>query len=109
MHDVRDPVPFFWSDSSGTGQRVANDAQVFSAQLELRIQSATLFYQYRNLTGRAYEQIPGLTMPPNDTLTEPLTVPVPPNVAESATVTALLDASDPFTSSVPALIVVLPE
>lgn len=64
MHDVRDPVPFFWSDSAGTGQRVANDAQVFSAQLELRIQSATLFYQYRNLTGRAYEQIPGLTMPP---------------------------------------------
>ena len=32
--------------------------------LEIRIQSATLFYQYRNLTGAAYEQIPGLTMPP---------------------------------------------
>lgn len=64
IHDVREPVPFFWSGTPGQTQRVADDAQVVTALLEIRIQSATLFYQYRNLTGRAYEQLPGLTMPP---------------------------------------------
>ena len=64
IHDVRDPVPFYWTSSAGPTQRVADDAQVVTAQLEIRIQSASIFYQYRNLTGRAYEQIPGLTMPP---------------------------------------------
>ncbi len=65
IHEVRDPVPFYWqSRGGGAGQRNANDAQVITGLLEIRIQSATLFYQYRNLTGRAYEQIPGLTMPP---------------------------------------------
>jgi len=64
IHEVRDPVPFYWLSTGGAGQRNANDAQVFTGLLEIRIQSATLYYQYRNLTGRAYEQIPGLTMPP---------------------------------------------
>lgn len=64
IHEVRDPVPFYWLAADGGAQRVANDAQVVTAQLEIRIQSASIFYQYRNLTGRAYEQIPGLTMPP---------------------------------------------
>jgi len=64
IHEVRDPVPFYWLTTDGATQRVANDAQVVTAQLEIRIQSASIFYQYRNLTGRAYEQIPGLTMPP---------------------------------------------
>jgi hypothetical protein len=65
QHTFRDPVPFYWTSTAGALEpRVADDAQVVSALLEIRIQSATLFYQYRNLTGRAYEQIPGLTMPP---------------------------------------------
>ncbi len=64
IHDVRDPVPFYWTATDGVTQRVADDAQVVTAQLEIRIQSASIFYQYRNLTGRAYEQLPGLTMPP---------------------------------------------
>jgi hypothetical protein len=44
--------------------KVTERAQVVSALLELRLQQGTLFYQYRNLTGGDYEQIPGITMPP---------------------------------------------
>ena len=64
MHEIRDPVPFYWTTNGTAAQRVANDAQLVTGLLEIRLQSATIFYQYRNLTGRAYEQIPGLTMPP---------------------------------------------
>lgn len=64
IHELRDPVPFYWTTAAGATQRVAKDAQVVTGLLEIRIQSATIFYQYRNMTGRAYEQIPGLTMPP---------------------------------------------
>ncbi len=64
IHESRDPVPFLWPATSATEQRVAEMSQVVTGLLEIRIQSATLFYQYRNLTGQAYEQIPGLTMPP---------------------------------------------
>jgi hypothetical protein len=62
-HEFRDPVPFFWSANGKTEQRVAQASQVVTGLLEIRIQSATLFYQYRNLTGQAYEQIPGIVMP----------------------------------------------
>ena len=44
--------------------RITERANVVTGLLELRIQRATLFYQYRNLTGGAYEQIRGITMPP---------------------------------------------
>ncbi len=64
IHDYRDPVPFYYAESTGATQRVALDAQVVTGLLEIRIQSASIFYQYRNMTGRAYEQIPGITMPP---------------------------------------------
>lgn len=64
MHESRDPIPFYWPSSGTTTSRVAEMSQVVTGLLEIRIQSATLFYQYRNLTGQAYEQIPGHTMPP---------------------------------------------
>ncbi len=63
MHDMRSSVPFFWTTAGMVVPRLVVPAQVVSALLEIRIQSATLFYQYRNLTGTDYEQIPGILMP----------------------------------------------
>lgn len=64
-YDLRDPVPFYYGRSGADiVARVTERAQVVTALLELRLQRGTLFYQYRNLTGGDYEQIPGITMPP---------------------------------------------
>lgn len=65
-HDVRDPVPFL-SVVGGTDSlevRVTQKATVVTGQLQIRIQRASLFYLYRNLTGVTYEQIVGINMPP---------------------------------------------
>lgn len=64
IHELRNSVPFYWVEDDTFVQRNARNSQVVIGQLEIRIQSATLFYQYRNLTGQRYEQIPGITMPP---------------------------------------------
>lgn len=67
VYDVRDPVPFYFApanDEEDTGVRLAAASRYGAGQLEIRIQRARIFYQYRNLTGRAYEQIPGITLPP---------------------------------------------
>jgi hypothetical protein len=66
-HELRNGVPFLYSAMSGGSSpdiRITERANVVTGLLELRIQRATLFYQYRNLTGGAYEQIRGITMPP---------------------------------------------
>lgn len=66
-HELRDGVPFFYGTAEGSSTpdvRITERANVMTGLLELRIQRATLFYQYRNLTGGAYEQIRGITMPP---------------------------------------------
>ena len=66
-HELRDGVPFFYGTAAGIGApdvRITERANVVTGLLELRIQRGTLFYQYRNLTGGAYEQIRGITMPP---------------------------------------------
>ncbi len=64
MHEVRDPVPFAWTAAGAETARIAQSYQLLTGLLELRIQNATLFYQYRNMTGTDYEQIPGILMPP---------------------------------------------
>lgn len=65
MYDQRGGVPFYYGEAEGEPDiRVTEPAQVATGLLELRIQRATLFYQYRNLTGGQYEQIRGITMPP---------------------------------------------
>ena len=66
IHEYRDPVPFYYVKKGETVgvQRTVESAQVVTGLLEIRLQSATLYYQYRNLTGRRYEQVPGITMPP---------------------------------------------
>ncbi len=65
-HEMRGGVPFLVGTGSGENAEagITEKAQVMTGLLELRIQRATLFYQYRNLTGGAYEQIRGITMPP---------------------------------------------
>jgi hypothetical protein len=67
-HELRGPVPFVIGyDTLETATplvRIARRSSLTTGQLQLRIQRASLFYIYRNLAGTAYEQIPGLTMPP---------------------------------------------
>jgi hypothetical protein len=64
IYDRRGGVPFFYGEGDeGLDLRVTEPAQVVTGMLELRIQRAILFYQYRNLTGGQYEQIRGITMP----------------------------------------------
>lgn len=62
-HEVREPVSFVWAVNDALTQRTTEPSRVVIALLEIRIQSATIFYQYRNLTGQRYEQIPGINMP----------------------------------------------
>ncbi len=62
IYDMRAGVPFYWG--AGVEPIASLPSHVVTGLLEIRIQSMTLFYQYRNLTGQDYEQFPGLTMPP---------------------------------------------
>jgi len=64
-YDMRDGVPFYYGikPDKTFDIRTSVPANVLSGLVEIRIQRATLFYVYRNLTGGDYEQIPGLTMP----------------------------------------------
>ena len=65
IYDRRNPTPFnFGTRADQTvDARFSEQAQVITAIVQIRIQRASIFYQYRNLTGGDYEQIPGLTMP----------------------------------------------
>jgi hypothetical protein len=66
-YEMRDGVPFFYGvrgEEDELDIRTTEKAQVATGHLEIRIQKATLFYQYRNLSGGQYEQIRGITMPP---------------------------------------------
>ncbi len=65
-YDMRSEVPFFYGLKTDKSADIRSTvpANVMNALMEIRIQRATLFYVYRNLTGGDYEQIPGLTMPP---------------------------------------------
>ncbi len=66
IYEQRDPVPFYFGvDTKGVQDvRFTQASQVLTGMLQIRIQRASIFYQYRNLTGGDYEQVPGLTMPP---------------------------------------------
>jgi hypothetical protein len=65
VYDYRSGIPFFYGQKGAeVDLRVTEKAQVATGILEIRIQRGTLFYQYRNLSGGAYEQIRGITMPP---------------------------------------------
>ena len=66
IHDLRGPVPFYFGvdEDEQAIIRATERTQVYTGQLQIRIQRATIFYQYRNLAGTVYEQIPGLLLPP---------------------------------------------
>ncbi len=65
-HEWRDPVAFYYGVDTETTPivRSTESTQLMHGVLEIRIQQATLFYQFRNLTGASYSQIPGIVMPP---------------------------------------------
>jgi len=67
IYERRDGVPFFYGLAEDGTAAIRNTvpSNVLSGLVEIRIQRATLFYLYRNLTGGDYEQIPGLKMPPS--------------------------------------------
>ncbi len=65
IYDRRNSAPFYFGVGADqtVDTRFSERAEVITAVLQIRIQRASIFYQYRNLTGGDYEQIPGLTMP----------------------------------------------
>lgn len=71
IHELRDPIQFNFLDSTTVQGTVTKEernvtslrAQIFTALLEIRIQRATIFYHFHNMTGQAYELVPGIVMP----------------------------------------------
>jgi hypothetical protein len=65
-HEYRSGVSFLDPDATGTsvGFRQTEPYQLGIALLEIRIQRATIFYQFRNAYGAQYAQVPGVPMPP---------------------------------------------
>lgn len=64
-HEYRGAVPFpNPADETVAFFRQNTAYNLGVAMLEIRILKATLFYQFRNLYGTAYAQVPGVPMPP---------------------------------------------
>lgn len=64
LHEYRSGVAFLDPDTPETPFRQTQAFNVGSAMLELRIQRATIFYQFRNVYGVQYAPVPGVPMPP---------------------------------------------
>jgi hypothetical protein len=66
--EFRGSVPFLFGvdtlDAELPDVRSTDRVLLVTGKLQIRIQRASLFYIYRNLSGSAYEQVPGLTLPP---------------------------------------------
>ncbi|MEO7521726.1 MAG: Plug domain-containing protein [Gemmatimonas sp.] len=66
--ELRNRVPFLFGADSLDAElpdvRYTERVLLATGQLQIRIQRASIFYLYRNLSGSAYEQVPGLTLPP---------------------------------------------
>jgi hypothetical protein len=58
-HDYRSQVLFPTVD----GVVESTQYRVWSAELEIRLLTATIAFQYRNFLGAEYQQVPGFTMP----------------------------------------------
>ena len=58
-HDYRSPALFPTAD----GLVESSQYRVWSAELEVRLLTATISFQYRNFLGAEYQQVPGFTMP----------------------------------------------
>jgi hypothetical protein len=64
MHEYRSGVAFLSPDTPASPFRQTAAFNVGTALLEIRIQQATIFYQFRNVYGAQYAQVPGVPMPP---------------------------------------------
>jgi hypothetical protein len=66
MHEYRSAVSFLEPTQLATGDlfRTGEPYNLGMALLEIRILRATLFYQFRNVYGTLYQQVPGVLMPP---------------------------------------------
>lgn len=60
QHEYRSPVAI---PNGATGVRRTRGHRTVSGLLEIRLLDAVLSYQYRNLLGEQYEQVPGYLMP----------------------------------------------
>ncbi|HEX6941915.1 MAG TPA: hypothetical protein VF128_03245, partial [Gemmatimonadaceae bacterium] len=58
-HDYRSEALFPTAD----GFLESSQYRVWSAELEIRLLTATISFQYRNFFGAEYQQVPGFTMP----------------------------------------------
>ncbi len=66
INEYRSAVSFLdpLAASPGEQRRETAPYNFGMALLEIRILNATIFYQFRNVYGAQYEQVPGVTMPP---------------------------------------------
>jgi hypothetical protein len=58
-HDYRSQALFPTAD----GLLESSQYRIWSAELEVRLLTATISFQYRNFLGAEYQQVPGFTMP----------------------------------------------
>jgi hypothetical protein len=58
-HDYRSQALF----PTATGFSSSSQSRIWNAELELRLLTATITFQYRNFLGAEYQQVPGFTMP----------------------------------------------
>lgn len=65
IHELRDPITFAHLDTLKHQQVGVTSlrAQIFTTLFEIRIQRATIFYHFHNMTGQPYELVPGIVMP----------------------------------------------
>ncbi|MEP6780588.1 MAG: hypothetical protein ABJC26_11910, partial [Gemmatimonadaceae bacterium] len=67
IYELREPISFLYPSASDTATTptivTSQRTKVLTMLLELRIQRAVIFYQFHNMTGQAYEYVPGIVMP----------------------------------------------
>lgn len=62
-HEYRSRTYFPIPSASGSSIASVPDSKVYNFRIEFRILSAILSYQFRNLVGYPYQEVPGLLMP----------------------------------------------
>jgi hypothetical protein len=58
-HEYRTQVPF----PTGNGELFSSQYRTWGLQVEVRLLSATLSYQFRNFMNEEFVQVPGFAMP----------------------------------------------
>lgn len=66
IYENRSPIKFNYRELADDGNQLAVNslrAQIYTGLVEIRIQRATIFYHFHNMSGQAYELVPGIVMP----------------------------------------------